>query len=155
MKVTDTSGETEESNFKHISGGLDVNLQDLIERGPIAFVEGLETLARELSSQQSNMIFERLNQTTAKTGNIINTGGQAINPDHILQMLETIELDFTEDGQLRPPTLVLPTPEDCERLKEKLPEWEKDEHYKRKFAELIERKRQEWHDRESHRKLVD
>ena len=154
MKVTDATGETEESNYELFSGALEVNHQDLIERGPIALVEGLKKLAEELSSQQSKMVFERLNQITAKTGNIVDAGGQAISPDLILQMLEKIEIDFNEDGQPQLPTLVL-SPEYYERLKEKMPEWEKDEHYNRKFNELIQRKRQEWHDRESHRKLVD
>lgn len=155
MNVTDSTGETEESNFKQFSGGLEVNNQDLIERGPFAFMEGLDKLAMDLSSQQTQMIFESLEKTTAKTGNIVNSGEQEINPDHILLLLEKIELDFSEDGQLRPPTFVLPTPKDCERLNEKLPEWEKNEDFKRKFIELIERKKQEWNDRESHRKLVD
>ena len=155
MKVTDATGEIEESNYKKISEELDINSQDLIERGPFAFMEGLEKLARDLSSQQTQMIFESLDKTTAKTGNIVNSGGQEINPDHFLLLLEKIELEFREDGQLRPPTFVLPTPKDCERLNEKLPEWEKNEDFKRKFIELMERKKQEWNDRESHRKLVD
>ena len=154
MTVTDSTGETEESNYELFSGALEVNHQDLIERGPIALVEGLKKLAEELSSQQSKMVFERLNQTTDKTGNIVDAGGQAINPNLLLQMLERIEIDFSEDGQPRFPTLVV-SPENYDKLREKMLEWEKDEHYKRKFDELIERKRQEWHDRESHRKLVD
>ena len=114
----------------------------------------LEKIAKEFESQQSKMIFERVNKATAKTGNMVNAGGQDINPDLILQVLETIEIDFNEAGQPRLPTLVA-SPEQIQRLKEKMPEWEKDESYKRKFDELIKRKRQEWNDRESHRKLVD
>ena len=154
MKVTDATGETEESNYELFSGALEVNHQDLIERGPIALNEGLEKVAKELSSQQSKMVLEHVNQITAKTGNIVDAGGRPINPDLLLQMLERIEIDFGEDGQPRLPTLVV-SPENYEKLREKMLEWEKDEHYKRKFDELIERKRQEWHDRESHRKLVD
>ncbi len=154
MKVTDATGETEESNYKLLSGSLGVNHQDLIERGPLALQEGLEKVAEELRSQQSKMIFEHLSQSTDRTGNVVDAGGQAINPDLILQMLEKMEIDFSEDGQPRLPTLVVP-PEQGEKLREKMLEWEKDECYNRKFNELIERKRQEWHDRESHRKLVD
>ncbi len=154
MKTTDATGETEESNYKLFSGALEVNHHDLIERGPLALKEGLEKVANELRSQQSQMIFEHLNQITDKTGNIVDAEGQAINPDLLLQMLEKIEIDFSEDGQPRLPTLMV-SPEQGEKLREKMPEWEKDKHYKRRFDELIERKRQEWHDRESHRKLVD
>lgn len=154
MKVTDATGDTEESDYELFSGALEVNHQDLIERGPIALVEGLKKLAEDLSSQQSKMVFERLDQITDRTGNVVDAEGQAINPDLILQSLEKIEIDFSEDGQPRLPTLVV-SPEHYERLKEKMLEWEKDEHYKRRFDELIERKRQEWRDRESHRKLVD
>ena len=154
MSVTDATGETEESNYELFSGALEVNYQDLIERGPIALKEGLEKMSNELRSQQSKMIFERLNQMTAKTGNIVNADGQAISHDLILQALEKVEIDFSEDGQPRLPTFMV-SPEHHERLKEKIPEWEKDEHCNGKFNELIARKRQEWHDRESHRKLVD
>jgi len=41
------------------------------------------------------------------------------------------------------------------KLKEKLPEWEANSEYKKRFEDLIERKRKEWNDRESNRKLVD
>ena len=154
MKVTDATGDTEESNYELLSGALEVNHQDLIERGPIALMEGLEKMAEDFSGQHSKMLFERMKQSTAKTGNVVDAGGQAINPNLLLQMLEKIEIDFREDGQPRLPTLVI-SPEHYERLKEKMLEWEKNEHYKRRFDELIERKRQEWRDRESHRKLVD
>ena len=128
--------------------------EDLIERGPIALQEGLKKIAAELSSQQSKMIFEHLNEITAKTGNVVNAGGQAINPDLILRTLEQTEIDFSQDGQPRLPTLVV-SPEQGDKLREKMLEWDKDESYNKKFNELIEKKRQEWHDRESHRKLVD
>ena len=154
QRVTDVTGDTEESDYETFSEALEVNRQDLIDRGPIAYMASLEKIAKEFESQQSKMIFERVNKVTAKTGNMVNAGGQDINPDLILQVLETIEIDFNEAGQPRLPTLVA-SPEQIQRLKEKMPEWEKDESYKRKFDELIKRKRQEWNDRESHRKLVD
>lgn len=154
IKATDMTGDTEESNYEHLSGALDINRQDLIDRGPISLMEDLEKMAEDFRNQQSKMIFKRLDEITAKTGNIVKTGGQDINPDLLLQMLETIEMDFREDGQMQPLNLVV-DPEQYGRLIEKIPEWEKDECYKRQYDELIKRKRQEWHDRESHRKLVD
>ena len=52
------------------------------------------------------------------------------------------------------PQLVV-SPQMGATLREKIPEWEKDLEHKKKFDELIEKKRKEWNDRESHRKLVD
>lgn len=154
QRVTDATGDTEESNYEIFSEALEVNRQNLIDRGPVAYMDSSAKIAKEFESQQSKIIFERVNKSTAKTGNIVNAGGQEINPDLMLQALEKIEIDFSEDGQPRLPTIVT-SPELYERLKEKMPEWEKDEYYNRKFQALIERKKQEWHDRESHRKLVD
>ena len=154
LGVTDATGETEEYNYELVSGVLEVEDQDLIDRGPVSLLEGLQKMVEELSSQQSKLILERLNNVTAKTGNTVDAGGRKINPDLLLKALEKIEMRFTEDGQPVLPTLVV-HPDQYKRLIEKLPEWEKDKRYNRNFNELIKKKRQEWHDRESHRKLVD
>jgi len=41
------------------------------------------------------------------------------------------------------------------KIEERIPEWEANPDYKKQFEEVIEAKRKEWNDRESHRKLVD
>ena len=154
LTTTDVAGTTEESTYQDLSAALEVNLEDLIHRGPIALTEALRKMGEELRSQQSKLIFERLNEITARTGNVVDAGGQDINHDLILKALGGMEIHFKENGEPQLPSLVV-SPSQYERLKEKMPKWEQDERYNRKFDELINRKRREWLDRESHRKLVD
>ena len=154
LTTTDAAGTTEESTYQDLSAALEVNRQDLIDQGPPALTKALRKMGDELRSQQSNLIFERLNEITARTGNVVDAGGQSITPDLVLETLDAMEFDFKENGEPQLPSLVV-SPKQYERLKEKMPKWEQDERYNRKFDELIKRKRRDWLDRESHRKLVD
>ena len=154
LKVTDATGQTEESTYKTLTDELRVDYQVLIDRGPDYLATRLEELTAELGRQQLNMVREHIDEITARTGNVVDAAGQEITPSLYLKVLENMEIGFSEHGEPQLPTF-LASPELGERLKAKMQEWETDQCYKKKLAELIERKRQEWRDRESHRKLVD
>ena len=154
LKTTDATGETEESTYKTLTDESRIDCQDLINRGPDYLVARLEEIPEELKRQQSTLVFERIDEITTRTGNVVDAAGQDLTPDLYLRALENIDIDFSEDGDPQLPTLVA-SPELGERLKAKMREWETDQCYRRKRAELIKRKRQEWRVRESRRKLVD
>jgi hypothetical protein len=84
----------------------------------------------------------------------VNGKGQPFTFELFLETLEKISIDFDDQGNPYLPTVVV-SPELGAKLKSKLPEWEANPDYDKRFKELIERKRKEWNDRESHRKLVD
>ena len=149
-EIIDSIGQTQERSPKLLASSFEVDRQDLIERGPVAFWDTFSRLANDLASQMSSGILDEVNQVTEKTGNVVNIGGSDIALDTILQMLAKIEMDFDEEGRPQFPTLVTSS-----ETFEKLSKLQQDEHYRRKLDRIIEQKRREWIDRESHRKLVD
>ncbi|MCK4818719.1 hypothetical protein KA005_23305, partial [bacterium] len=94
-----------------------------------------------------------LNEVTAKTGNVVDAGGQPLSHELLLKTLETIQLDFDDNGKPIMPTLVV-SPQQYEKIKVKNIEWENDPECQKQFEQMMNRKRKEWHDRESNRKLV-
>ena len=68
-------------------------------------------------------------------------------------MLEKIHIDFDKNGQPRMPNMVI-HPDTLERIRPKLAEWEADPAIKKRRIEILAKKKEEWRDRESNRKLV-
>jgi hypothetical protein len=89
-----------------------------------------------------------------KTGNVISGKGKPFTFDHFLEALEKMLIDFDEDGNPFMPSILI-SPEDWERIKSDFPKWDTDPENKKKIQSIINKKRDEWYDRESHRKLVD
>ena len=89
-----------------------------------------------------------------KVGTSINAMGRPFSTDLLLEALERIQLDFDDDDNPKFPTMVV-SPEMFEKIKDKLPAVGEDPNFDKRFEELILMKKQEWHDRESNRKLVD
>jgi len=147
-------GELDQSEYKEISGEFSIKKEDIIAKGPMAFIENVYNTAEEIKKQKAKLVFEKLKEVTDKTGNVVNGKGQPFTFDLFIEMLEKIWIDFDDQGKPLLPTVVV-SPELGAKLKEKLPEWESNPEYKERFEDLIERKRKEWNDRESNRKLVD
>jgi len=154
MSTKHDEGDVDKSNYSLLSAELRVKTDDIIKLGFNAFIESLNKAAEELKSQQSDMVFEKLSEVTTTTGNIVDAEGQPISHELLLKTLETIQLDFDENGKPIMPTMVV-SPQQYETIKGKIVEWENDPECQKQFEQIINRKREEWHDRESNRKLVD
>lgn len=153
MSTRHDEEDIDRSNYSLFSAELSVKTDDIIKLGPKAFIESLNKVAEDLKSQQSEIMFEKLNEVTAKTGNVVDAGGQPISHELLLKTLETIQLDFDDTGKPIMPTLVV-SPQQYEKIKVKIIEWENNPECQKQFEQMINRKRKEWHDRESNRKLV-
>jgi hypothetical protein len=154
MSIKTENGELDQINYKEIYSKHSIDREDVIMRGPIVFMENIQSMAEEIIKQETRNIFSKFNDITKKTGKVVNGKGDPFTHDLLLELLEKIQIDFDDQGNPYMPALVVP-PNIFSKLKEKLPEWEANPEYKRKFEEIINKKRREWHDRESHRKLVD
>lgn len=115
----------------------------------------IDGLGEQMLSQIVPAMFGKVKEVTDRTGNLVNAGGQPFSFEVFIAGIEKVWIDFDDEtGEPKLPTIVVP-PEIAERLRTILPEWEQNEDYKRRLAEVIETKRQAWNDRESRRKLVE
>lgn len=126
---------------------LDWSLEDVLKR--------IDGLGEQMLAQIVPAMFGKVKEATNRTGNVVDAGGQPFSFEVFIAGIEKVWIDFDDEtGEPHLPTIVVP-PGVAERLRTILPEWEKNEDYKRRFSEVIETKRQAWNDRESRRKLVD
>ena len=146
-------GYTESSEYKCISSDFSISPDEIIEKGAKAFFSQIDNISKEFINQQSQVIFKKMEEVTERTGNIVNAKGK-FSPEVYLEALEKVTIDFDEFGNPLLPALIL-NPKDLEKIKDEIPKWEADPNLRKKHLELIEKKRSEWRDRESRRKLVD
>ena len=154
MSYKTVDGEPNETEYGAASSEFQIKKEDVIAKGAMAYVENLRDAAEEMKRQKAGYLFEKMKEVTDKTGNVVNGKGQPFSFELFVEMIKKIWIDFDEDGKPIMPTVVV-SPELGEKLRVILPEWEKKPEYKKIINYIIEEKRKEWNDRESHRKLVD
>lgn len=152
MKTYD--GHVDEIEYKTLESEFTINADEIIKEGISAFKKHIDKLAKVVSGQQAKMVFQKLNEITSKTGNVVDAKGESFTKEKLLEATEKIDIDFDENGQPVNLTIVM-GPQLFNKVKDLLPLWEKDEEFTKKRNEILERKRREWLDRENNRKLVD
>lgn len=154
MSVGPENKEAYQSGYKEMAAELEMKREEVITMGPAAFLLKVRSMAEQLQEQQAKMVFEDLRRMVERAGTVVDAKGRELSFDLFLESFEKIWIDFDEQGKPHLPTFFV-SPETGLRLKEKLTEWNANPEYQRKFDQIIEKKRQEWLDRESNRKLVD
>jgi hypothetical protein len=152
--VTSYEGYSTKSEYEQFASGFNIDVDTIIEKGPNAFYEKVPSLSREIADKMAHQTISTMEKVTEATGNVV-TGKEGITPNLILDTLEKIEIGFDESRNPIMPTIVM-SPQDFEIFKSKEKEWEAQAPaIEARRKEIIEKKRKEWVDRESRRKLVD
>jgi hypothetical protein len=152
-KVTRPDGTTDEPKMERAEVGLFASSDP---RKGLSFEEVLKSLddaARQMAEKQTQMMFRRIDEVTKETGNVSDLAGQPFTAKALNDMLERLDIPFDPQGKPCIPPLVC-NPKTAEELISRKTEIESDLAEKRRFVEIIARKRQEFRDRESNRKLV-
>ena len=147
-------GYSESVSYRLMSAKLEITKEEIIKKGPNAFFSKVDVIAKEMTKQQSRLLFEKMEKVTERTRHVVDAKSKSISPQLILEALEKIAIDFDEFDNPIFPALVL-HPDQYDKIKDETPKWDSDPELRRKHRELIEKKRREWIDRENRRKLVD
>jgi hypothetical protein len=147
-------GYSESVEYKTMTAKFEITKEEIINKGPDAIFSKVDELAKEMVKQKSQLIFNKMEEVTERTGQVVDAKSKPLSPQLILEGLEKVAIDFDEYGKPIFPSLVL-SHDQYEKIKDKIPKWEADPEFQKKHKELIEKKRQEWIDRENCRKLVD
>jgi hypothetical protein len=144
----------DESTYKEISFEFSIKREEIIDKGFNAFIEYIRDMGENFKENQAREMFSKIDEATRNTGNTIDAKGTPFCYEQILEALDKMWIEFDDNGSPYMPTLYV-GPELNEIIKEKIPEWDKDPQANLKLETIINKKRNEWHDRESNRKLVD
>jgi hypothetical protein len=144
----------EGNDTQPIEARFEVRDEDLIRDGYRAYQSKIDSIVEEFVTQKEKLLIRKVEEATEAMGNVVDAKGQGLSPPLILNVLEKMDIDFDDKG--KPKNLVLVIhPTLAEGLSKKAAEWEKNPEYAKAFAELMDKKRKEWRDRENSRKLVD
>lgn len=154
MATQTEDGESEKSPYEEISGKIQIDIGAIIEKGPSALIEDIQSAAEDMKQKQADLVFKKISEMTDRAGRVVDGRGKPFSFELFLEAIKTIDIDFDKDGKPRLPALHV-SPILGAKLKIQLPEWEKNQDYKKQFDAVIEEKRKEWDARESNRILAD
>jgi len=141
------------TQMKKMSANLEFKYEEIPRLSLREVYERYQTVALEISMQQTHQMQTEICKAVDEVGNLVNAKGKPLSPQLFFQLIEKMHIDFNDDGTVRWPTFV-GNEKMTEKFKQVLIELEK-EPYKSKMEMIIEKKRIEYNDRESNRKLVD
>jgi len=144
-------GSTEESTFQEIRSDINFNIKELEDINIDSLLNKLELSAEEISKGQAKLVYDNINRVVEEVGNVVNAKGRSFSPDIILEMLEKIQVEFDDHGNPFMPSIVVnPKTANEINLEQVLLNSDTDP----RFNELMDKKREEWRDREASRRLV-
>ena len=154
FSVTSVDGFSQEGVYKEIAAQWQVSREEMITKGPEVYFSAAEKISQEFNKQKAKQLMDKMDEATQKTGNVIDAKSKPLSPDLILSALDKIAIDFDESGYPIFPNLVV-SPEQFEKMKTEIPKWESDPTIAVRHKLIIDKKRDEWIERENNRKLVD
>ena len=144
-------GRVEETQFKEIEVTSTLSVHEERSMTDAELIENLMKLADKMADQQSELTIAALNDAVTSVGNVMSTS--EFGPQTLLDALEKMQIHFNADGKHNSLTLLSGTTMQ-ESMKKALEEIHSNPVWKSKYEQLMLKKREEWHARESTRKLV-
>lgn len=143
-----------ESNTKtqQLSSMMEIKFDEIPDLTFEKVIAKFDEMILDMARKQTGFALERLNEDIPKSQSV-DAKGKKLDAEIILEMLETIQLEFYPDGRPHELHVVggLFTPE---RLKAVDEEFQSNPELQKRHDELMARKREEWRAREADRKLV-
>ena len=116
--------------------------------------EKVMALARQIGEEQTQRMLKVVSDAADEVGNVVQADGE-LTQEKFLEIFRTVEMEFDPKTlQLLPGFQFVMHPETAAKVIPKIKEWEKDPEFNAKHERIMERKREEWRDREARRKLV-
>jgi hypothetical protein len=152
MRIRRANGSVEEIKRKKTLGKLSLNVSEIPALTLKERIAKLDTVADQMADQMVTHTIETLGEGLDKAGQVIDRKGKPFDAETIFEVLEKIQIEFDKSEQYDL-TILIP-PALAPRVKEILQLLETDKNLQKRHAEIMERKREEWRDREAARKLV-
>jgi len=138
-----------DEGFEGIQVPVTVDVSEIPDLVGQKLVAKIDAVAEVLARKRMEMFYRKMEEVTQEVGNAIDMKGAPLTQDAFFTMLEKVDMEFGPDNL---PTIVWHT---SPALAEVIGKWDHDPAFKNKYEELLNRKRNDWRDRESNRKLVE
>ncbi len=153
MGIAREDGSVDVSKFMTFKSEMKLNVKELENAKTEDVARMVQQQADQMHFQQSKAMFEKVDQVVSSVGNSVNLGGKPLTPEVFIQLFEQIQTEFDDEGNPYMPSIVCGK-EAFETFKKVVDQIEADPTLRKKVEEMISKKRSDWRDRESRRKLV-
>jgi len=152
MKVMRSDESESNTDMQQLSSMMEIRFNEIPDLTFETAIAKYDEMILDMVRKQTGFALERLSEDIPKSQSV-DAKGKTLDAELILQMLETIQLDFYPDG--RPHELhVVGGLFSPERLKAVDEEFQNNPELQNRHNELLAKKREEWRAREASRKLV-
>lgn len=147
-------GDIALGTYETYEQSVQISLRDIQEKGFAPVLAALNDLREQMTSAIEKEMISRISEACDEVGNTVHSRGQPFTIELFLDLLERLEFQFDQNGQWQKPSLVI-HPNQSQEFRVQFERLENEPDLQQRVTEIIDRKRDEWHDRETHRKLVD
>ena len=153
MKVVRADQSQSDTETQQLSSLMEMKFDEIPDLTFEKAIAKYDEMILDMVRKQTGFALERLNEDIPKS-QTVDAKGKKLDAEIILEMFETIQLEFYPDGRPHELHVVggLFTPE---RLKSVDEEFRNNPELQKRYDELMARKKEEWRAREASRKLVD
>jgi len=152
MRVVRADLSESNTEAKQLSSLMEIKVDEIPSLTFEKAIAKHDEMIFDMVRKQTGFALERLNEDIPQS-QTVNAKGKKLNAEIILEMLETIQLEFYPDG--RPHKLhVIGGLLTSERIKAVAEEFRNNPELQKRYDNLLARKREEWRAREADRKLV-
>ncbi len=136
------------------SENMEFSLIDIQSRGEVAIFETVRKAHQQVAVAGRRLFSERIEETPI---NQVDAAGRRLSPELYLEILESLEMSFDEQGNWNEPDFwqERPNPAMLEAFKKIRKRFDEEAELKSKLDALLTLKREAFNDREANRKLAD
>lgn len=153
MRILRADGTIEETELKEASAELTVKFEEVPNMSVEDRMAKLDEMAESMAKQMSEHLYSRLNETLEKAGQVVDNKGNPLTHETFFALLEKLQVDFDENGNPKGLQIVI-GPGLVPRIQELIEQEKNDPSITKRHDEIMAKKRLEWRDRETARKLV-
>ncbi len=137
-----------------ISGSFSYELSDIKDLTIEDVFKKIDDATEELTTKLIDHVVSKVEAVCEETGNVLNLNNKKFTAIHYLELLEKLEIRFDCNGDPVLPDAILGASLDPRVIEEELEKIQKDETLRKRFGEIISKKREEHNAREGNRELV-
>ncbi len=154
LRMVRSDGDVDDSELKRASAEISVLDEEAITMTHAERLEKLDQLAAELAPKIVSIFVSTLDSVLQAAGQTVENQGKPLTGESILAVFEKIERDFEPDGTPSPLSFFSTQADMYPAFQRAMEEIERDPQLKARMDALMQRKKEQWIDREASRKLV-
>jgi hypothetical protein len=151
--IVRASGKRDVTEMFEVSATFELKRDEVPDLSPGELLTKLDSVAKEMGEKQAKQFLSSLSDQIDRAGNTLEAKGEKMSAALLLKLLETIDIDFDENGVAQLPSMLIPpslgpAAEAANRAMFEDPD------VIRQRDRIIAKKREEWRAREADRRLV-